>query len=628
MTFAPPPLQIRMTLSTETDKWQELMGTDLCMKILRHQDVDGEEEDAHHYHHDDEEQSVQLHDIVEIDWIGYYCDDAIKLQLGIPPTASPSDLVVNNESPPIAGTTTPSPSHDNQNHIETDTTKTTSSSVLLSILNECPIFHSVQNLYCDVGDQDVIPAVEMGLRFLHVVVRRSRREPNRSLPEMVDETEEPGIIILPTVALIYSHSKYAYGISSRTFSTIIASGSASATTTTTPATTTTTATTTGTHRNHDSYTLPSLSNVIYKVTLKRIVSSSTATEGSPNILLQLFKCKKHLANDIYQNDILATKKTRDETTTTANASHNHNNSYHCHRAVRIYQRTVERLENWMLELQNATDDNGDDDDDDDPVKHHDRMEARDNIAAITATASYIQEAQQLQIDCLNNISAVYLKCRLYHKAKEACIETLLKDANNSKALIRAAKAALYDPASSYEEVQAAFRAVQDIATMADDDATLQKDLNALQKEYVHHQAKYKREQKQMAVRIQEKLLTNRRRPKQPQQPRESSTDGTTNPASPARRTRSTITEQDDNTRETKPTTTTATTTMNPRQHPTLHNNDTEKTVWTTWFGRHIQLFTNVPNTTTELLCSAILPILVLWILCLYGFMGYLLYTQK
>ena len=282
----------------------------------------------------------------------------------------------------------------------------------------------------------------------------------------------------------------------------------------------------------------------------------------------------------------------------------------------------------MLELQNATDDNGDDDDDDDPVKHHDRMEARDNIAAITATASYIQEAQQLQIDCLNNISAVYLKCRLYHKAKEACIETLLKDANNSKALIRAAKAALYDPASSYEEVQAAFRAVQDIATMADDDATLQKDLNALQKEYVHHQAKYKREQKQMAVRIQEKLLTNRRRPKQPQQPRESSTDGTTNPASPARRTRSTITEQDDNTRETKPTTTTATTTMNPRQHPTLHNNDTEKTVWTTWFGRHIQLFTNVPKTTTELLCSAILPILVLWILCLYGFMGYLLYTQK
>ncbi len=544
-------------MPTEADEWQELMGTDLCMKVLRHQDGDDGDGDEDE---EEEEQSVQLHDIVEIDWIGYYCDDATKRQLGIPSSSlvKESQPLLPVESPPVAATTSPTtPPHAKHNHVETDTT-TTSSSVL-SILNECPIFHSVQNLYCDVGDQDVIPAVEMGLRFLHLKRRRRRRLP---------VGDEDPRILLPTVALIYSHSKYAYGISSRTYSTIIASDDAATTTTGTD-----------THRNRNGDTLPSLSNVIYKVTLKRIVSSSSSTttttlSRSPKVLLQLFKCKKHLANDIYQNDILVeTKNTRDGPTT-----HNPNhNSYHCQRAVRIYQRTVEKLENFIMELQNDMDDNG-----------HD------------LTTSYIKEAQQLQIDCLNNISAVYLKCRWYRKAKEACIETLLKDPNNTKALVRAAKAALYDPASSYEEVQTAVQAVQDI--MADatlqDATTLQKDVTVLKKEYVQHQAKYKREQKQMAVRIQEKFRNR---------PPECPTDVTTIPASS--RPRSTTTDD----ARAKPAGSTG-------QQVTPHDAKPAAS----WCGMIPTSF-HVPTTK---LAYTLLRILLLWILCLYGFMGYLLYAPQ
>ena len=436
-----------------------------------------------------------------IDWIGYYCDNTTRCQLNIPTTSISSLRHDHNDTPPPSS----SPSF------------YSSSKVVQEILDPLPIFHSVENYYCCIGDQDVIPALEMGLRFMNVhstIIPSSNTNnmnENDDIEKNNNNMEDKNIdssdlhnnnsvtlsdTIQPplAVALIYSHSKYAYGLSSRTY-TYTTSSTTSAITDRPIATTT--------------YTLPPLSNVIYKVTLKHILPSVTASNtNDPKVLLQLYQCKKLLANDIYQNDIQMTPKkkkngngngstTNDDTTIADESKHDNstNNTYHLHRAIRIYQRTVEQLENFMIELQQQQ-----------------QLQLQSSLQNDATTLSYITEARQLQLDCLNNISAVYMKCHYYHKAKEACVQTLLKDSNNSKALFRAAKAALYDPASSYDEVQATLRAVQDLVRTTSDTTntnnntrTLQRDLELLQKEYHQHEMKYKQQQKVMAARIQQKM---------------------------------------------------------------------------------------------------------------------------
>ena len=473
--------------------------------------------------------SVQLHDIVLIDWIGYYCNDTTKRQLNIPTstttTTTSSSSTTCNTTSSLSSSSLLQQCNDNDrtedhnsnnNHENSKLVSSSISSVsihqptppplsLLLLLDTLPIFHTVNNFYCCVGDQDVIPAVEMGLRFMDIQAVMSDDEDNdnddatqnhtvtAAAAAATDNPNDPSDFnptSIPTVALIYSHSKYAYGLSSRTYTHSTA--------------------TDGT--NHTStYTLPPESNVLYKVTLQRIVSSSSSANDDipdPKLLLQCYQCKKLLANDIFQNDILTKSKHSNHDTNVAgikdphalqnystNGNDIHTNMYHLHRAIRIYQRTVEKLENLIIELQQSFSSSSS------PIKEGDKMNDTDET-----NLSYINEAKQLQIDCLNNISAVYMKCQLYHKAKEACIQTLLKDSNNSKALFRAARAALYDPASSYDEVQATLHAVQqELVHTPPQSVQLQKDLEILQKEYQQHEMKYKQQQKIMATRIQKKM---------------------------------------------------------------------------------------------------------------------------
>eukprot|EP00980_Cylindrotheca_fusiformis_P030728 scaffold25316_cov215-Cylindrotheca_fusiformis.AAC.1 len=61
------------------------------------------------------------------------------------------------------------------------------------------------------------------------------------------------------------------------------------------------------------------------------------------------------------------------------------------------------------------------------------------------------QVQQVMLDSLNNIVAVYLRQKEFHKAKQAAVEVLKQDPKNVKALLRAAKASLLDNASTMEE---------------------------------------------------------------------------------------------------------------------------------------------------------------------------------
>ena len=215
-------------------------------------------------------------------------------------------------------------------------------------LADGPIFQRATGWLIEIGAKDVLPAVEMGVRFMHV----------------------------GDTAAVWSTSKYAYGPGRRKSD----SGS------------------------KDEDLLPH-SNVRYDISLLRIVEMS-----DPAAQLQLCQSRKAIGNDIYRFECIQ------------------DDEYAKSRALSLYQRAAQTL----AELVQKKD---------------------DTVAA---------EATKALMDCLNNIAAVHLSCKSFHAAKQACVRVLEMDPNNATALTRAAKAALEDSASSYEEVDAAIAAADDV----------------------------------------------------------------------------------------------------------------------------------------------------------------------
>jgi FKBP-type peptidyl-prolyl cis-trans isomerase len=220
-----------------------------------------------------------------------------------------------------------------------------------------PIFHEANGWLLVIGEKDVVPALEMGIRFMR----------------------------LGETAMIRSHSKYAYGPGQRDWKT-----------------------------SNGKYTLPANALVQYTVTLKNIVPS--AELESRSFKLKLCQSKKLIGNDIYNNDHISS-----------------DNPYARSRALQVYQRSADMLTHLLL--------------------HHDSESNVDEVDSLDAEA-----ARECLLACLNNIAAVHMRCQSYHAAKEACVAVLERGSTNVKALLRAAQAALLDPASSYEEVDAAIEA--------------------------------------------------------------------------------------------------------------------------------------------------------------------------
>jgi tetratricopeptide (TPR) repeat protein len=199
-----------------------------------------------------------------------------------------------------------------------------------------------------VGEKDVLPALEMGIRFMKVGQR----------------------------AVVWSHSKFAYGPGSR---------------------------------KHGDYILPPESNVRYEVTVKSVASSDPVV-NEPSFQIKIALSKKAIGNDVYV--------------------HEWADGYGKARAKMLYKRAADMME-YLFQTVNQ--------DDDEAVR---------------------EEAMEVMLDCLNNIAAVHLRAKDFHQAKEAAVKVLSHDPDNLKGMIRAAKAALLDPASSYEEVELAIAAAE------------------------------------------------------------------------------------------------------------------------------------------------------------------------
>jgi len=248
-----------------------------------------------------------------------------------------------------------------------------------------PIFQTVTNWWVVVGDKDLLPALEMGIRFTKC-----------------GET-----------SAIWSHSKFAYGPGTRTDA------------------------------------LPANSSVRYEVTIHKVWTAAEQDQNS--VKLEVCRSKKNIANDIYKNENVV------------------DNPHSKNRALQIYKKAAENLDYLVRQASAAASDGNDLDFD-------------------------VTEARVLLLDCLNNIAAVHLQCKSYHAAKESCVAVLEQDPNNFKALLRAAKAALLDPASSYEEVDAAIQAASE---QCQDNEKLQIEVQRLKVDFLRRKQAHKQREKSM-----------------------------------------------------------------------------------------------------------------------------------
>lgn len=205
--------------------------------------------------------------------------------------------------------------------------------------------------------------------------------------------------------------------------------------------------------------VPPNSSVMYKVKVERKVMDTSRL--NPYFTIQKALTKKKIANDVYQNEWCPPPKTSED----PDCDHAMN------RAIRLYTKAAKEMETLLqgTYFRNVESD------------HPQKLESK-----------------QLLLDSLNNIVAVYLKQKKYHEAKLSAVEVLKVDPNNIKGLLRAAKAAILDPASTLDEASAAIHATEScISTSSKRKSFDGKELARLRVQLKEREAKYKDQTKKM-----------------------------------------------------------------------------------------------------------------------------------
>jgi tetratricopeptide (TPR) repeat protein len=246
----------------------------------------------------------------------------------------------------------------------------------------------VSNWLVVIGDKDVTPALEMGLRFM--------REGETSL--------------------IYGVSKYAYGLSGRGSSHSV---------------------------------LPPLANVMYKVRIKKLVPHSCQVFLSFPFQLEIAESKKKIGNDCF-------------------------NFEHCEgigkeKALMLYKKASDILS---------------------------------KLIDVCDSKEEKYQATSLLVDCMNNMTAVYMKSKEFGKAKEIASRVILLNPDNMTALLRAGKCALYDPNGSFEECSAVIAAAKAINSE-------NKDLQKLQNEYRNKKKEYSKKSKELMLKMSAAMVSEK-----------------------------------------------------------------------------------------------------------------------
>lgn len=199
--------------------------------------------------------------------------------------------------------------------------------------------------------------------------------------------------------------------------------------------------------------LPPNSDVSYEVKIKKLVKSDNIL-FSPEFQIEISLSKKVIGNDAFQCEW--------------------SNGNGKQKIINLYKKAAEGMMNLLVESE----------------KHNDKNKE-----------SHEKRANEILIDCLNNVTAVYLKAKEYKEAKEAATEVLLRDRNNFKALLRAARAAIYDLTGTFEESEAALKAAESVNPG-------DKDVQRLKLELEHRRKRYKKEQKKLLSKMSVGISTS------------------------------------------------------------------------------------------------------------------------
>jgi hypothetical protein len=204
-------------------------------------------------------------------------------------------------------------------------------------------------------------------------------------------------------------------------------------------------------KDHHRCYLPPHASVFYDIVIDDVLATV-----DDRALLQVCQTRKIIGNDIFRHEQIQ------------------EHEFAKQRAIHQYKKAIALLESLHSKAVSASASNDD--------KHDNELNLRSKV-------------WQCLLDCRNNIAAVHLSCRDYHAAKLACIETLKLDPSNSTALVRAAKACLYDPSSSFVEASSALRAAQDVLPANDGS------LESLRRQLHKLQSMHKEKERLMAAKM-------------------------------------------------------------------------------------------------------------------------------
>ena len=207
--------------------------------------------------------------------------------------------------------------------------------------------------------------------------------------------------------------------------------------------------------------VPPKSNVMYKITVTQKVMDTSRL--NPYFTIQKALSRKKIANDIYQNEWCKPPETNEDPSC----------EFSMKRAIMLYTKAAREMEALLQGTYFQS-----------VEKDHPQRD----------------QSSQILLDALNNIVAVRLRQKEYHEAKNAAVEVLKIDPSNTKALLRAAKAAILDPASTIEEALAAIEAAESIISIDgnnENKSANRKELKRLKATLKERQADYKEKTKEM-----------------------------------------------------------------------------------------------------------------------------------
>jgi hypothetical protein len=313
------------------------------------------------------------------------------------------------------------------------------------------IFFEARDWLVVVGDKDVVPALEMGIRFATVGTRGKQKY------------------------WVWSTSKYVHGPHGPYSSRI----------------------------RRQSNDAPN--NVLYEIQVRRIVSE--AERDTLAFSLASAQSKKDIGNYVYQHEWPSAPSSDGETlgdtevlpsaTGDAQLHFQMQLEYAYQRARSLYHRGGQLAESVIQAV--------------DEMRHAKQGEQSEEdetgvlIEEDEETKALYDNSVAVFIDCGNNMIATHLRAKQYHAAKEAAVNLLSKYPNNIKALTRAAKAALLDPASSFEEAEAALSAAEQ--QIKDDNSLEQDALRKLRRDLTKRKQSYKQQQKEMMARMAQATTT-------------------------------------------------------------------------------------------------------------------------